>query len=150
MMLLIHCFMYLTWFVGVLCWSLFYYAKITIKVTLCASSFGNNLVRKRERASCYALIVFLMSYDCWCSVAPPHGAVGWSALCDSCIFLSYSLTFFQWRRLLLIVRGCGSVSIDSIFIVAPVYGGVCVGPCFIYSILIQLFNPHPCMFHLQH
>ena len=27
-------------------------------------------------------IVSLMHRDCYCSVALPHGAVGWSALCD--------------------------------------------------------------------
>ena len=84
-----------------------------------------------------------MSYDCWCSVAPPHGAVGWSALCDSCIFLSYSLTFFQWRRLLSIVRGCGSVSIDSIFIVAPVYGGVLCWSLYYLFNTYSIIQPSP-------
>ena len=27
-------------------------------------------------------VVFLMPCDCYCSVAVPHGAVGWSAVCD--------------------------------------------------------------------
>ena len=35
-----------------------------------------------ESAGCFALTVFLMSCDSQCSVALPHGAVGWSAVCD--------------------------------------------------------------------
>ena len=40
--LLIHCLMYLGIFVGVLCWSLFYYASICV-----LSIFVNTLTRKR-------------------------------------------------------------------------------------------------------
>ena len=40
--LLIHCLMYLGIFVGVLCWSLFYYASICV-----ISIFVNTLTRKR-------------------------------------------------------------------------------------------------------
>ena len=28
------------------------------------------------------LVLFLMSYDCYCSVALLQGAVGWSSVCD--------------------------------------------------------------------
>ena len=42
-----------------------------------------------------ALIVFLVSCDCWCSVAIPHGAVDWSAVCECGISSSYSLTFWK-------------------------------------------------------
>ena len=41
-----------------------------------------NHLDEEDRADCFALIVFLMSCDCWRSVALPHGAVGWSAVCD--------------------------------------------------------------------
>ena len=34
-----------------------------------------------------------MSCDYYCSVAHPHGLVGWSAVCDCGIYWSYSLTF---------------------------------------------------------
>ena len=34
-----------------------------------------------------------MSFDCYCSVFLPHGAMGWSAVCDCGISLSYSLNF---------------------------------------------------------
>ena len=43
LLLLIHCFMYLTLFVGVLCWSLFCYACICV-----FSSFAIILPSKRE------------------------------------------------------------------------------------------------------
>ena len=35
-----------------------------------------------ERVGCLPLFVFLMSCDCYCSVALHNDAVGWSALCD--------------------------------------------------------------------
>ena len=40
---------------------------------------------------CFTLIIFLMSCDCYCSVAHPRGAMGWSAVCDCGIsrFLTY-------------------------------------------------------------
>ena len=44
---------------------------------------------KREVACCYALVVFLLSCDCWCSVSLPYGAVSWSAVCDCGISWSY-------------------------------------------------------------
>ena len=40
----------------------------------------------------YCLMDVLLQY-CICSVAIPHGAVGWSVVCDCGIFWSYSLTF---------------------------------------------------------
>ena len=46
---------------------------------------------EEERASCFNLTVFLMSYDSYCSVALPHGAVGCSAVCDLGISLPYTL-----------------------------------------------------------
>ena len=42
-----------------------------------------------ERADYFALIVFLTFCDC--SVALPHGAKGWSAVCDCGISVLYSL-----------------------------------------------------------
>ena len=35
-----------------------------------------------ERAGCFAFIVLRMSCYCKCVVTLPHGAVGWSAVCD--------------------------------------------------------------------
>ena len=37
---------------------------------------------EEEKANCFAIIVSLMSCDCYCSVSLPHAAVGWSAVCD--------------------------------------------------------------------
>ena len=42
-----------------------------------------NYFDEDERVSCFALIVCLMSCDCKCFVALPHGAIVWSAVCDS-------------------------------------------------------------------
>ena len=42
--------------------------------------------KERERAGCFTLIVFLMSCDGQWSVAFPHCAVGWSAVCVCAIF----------------------------------------------------------------
>ena len=48
---------------------------------LCPFSFAITLVGK-ESASCFTLNAFLMVCDCLCSVALPHGAMGWTAICD--------------------------------------------------------------------
>ena len=40
------------------------------------------MVAEEKRAGCFALIFFLMSGDCKCSVTLPHGAVDLSAVCD--------------------------------------------------------------------
>ena len=69
-LLLIHCLMYLGIFVGVLCWSLFYYASLCV-----LSIFVNTLTRKRMIVA-LLYFVFLMSCDCKCSAAHPHDAVG--------------------------------------------------------------------------
>ena len=44
-----------------------------------------------ERAGCFTLFVFLMSCDCYCSVALHHGASCWSAVCDCGIFQTHFL-----------------------------------------------------------
>ena len=41
-----------------------------------------NHIDGEESADCFTLTVFLMSCDSQCSVALPHGAVGWSEVCD--------------------------------------------------------------------
>ena len=48
---------------------------------LCLSSFA--IIFKRKKADCFAIIVLQMLCYYKCSaVALPHGAVGWSAVCD--------------------------------------------------------------------
>ena len=46
--------------------------------------------------------------SCECSVALPHDAVGWSAVCDCGIFLSSSLTrtFYRFTLIVFLVS-CG-------------------------------------------
>ena len=39
-------------------------------------------LEEEEKAGCYAIIVLHMYSYYTCSVALPHGAVGWSAVCD--------------------------------------------------------------------
>ena len=63
--------MYLPLFVGVLCWSLFWYALLYV-----LSSFAIILTRKRELVA-----LLLLSFGCLVAVNP-HGAVGWYAVCD--------------------------------------------------------------------
>ena len=72
---------------GFCVWSLFCYSLFNTH-----SSFGNH-IDEQDRASCFTLILLLMSCDCKCSDALPDGAVGWSAVCD-CVELdqtAYSL-----------------------------------------------------------
>ena len=53
----------------------FYYALLSM-----LSSFAIFLTKKEE-TGCFALIDFLMSFDCKCPVALPHVAVRCSAVC---------------------------------------------------------------------
>ena len=41
-----------------------------------------NHLKEEEKADCFAIIVLQMYLYCKCYVALPHGAVGWSAVCD--------------------------------------------------------------------
>ena len=45
----------------------------------------NHLDEEERAAGCFTLFVFLVSCDCYYTVALPHGAVGWSAVCDCSI-----------------------------------------------------------------
>ena len=72
MLLLIYCLMYFPLFVGVLCLSMFCYALLCV----------HSSVEEEEKAGCFAIIVLQMYCYFKCSVALPHGAVGWSAVCD--------------------------------------------------------------------
>ena len=58
----------------VLCSSLFCYALLFVH-----SSFA--IILKEEKAIFFASIVLQMFCYYKCSVAHPHGAVGWSAVC---------------------------------------------------------------------
>ena len=88
LLLLLYCFMYLPLFVGVLCWSLFWYTLLCV-----LSSLAIILNRKRELVVC--VFVFRMSCHCKCPVALPHGVVGWSAVCDFGISLTNLLNYYS-------------------------------------------------------
>ena len=64
-------------FVGVLCLSLFCYALLCVH-----SSFAIILKRKRKLVALLLLSYRMMYCYYICSVALPHGAVGWSAVYD--------------------------------------------------------------------
>ena len=78
LLLLIYCLMFFPLFVGVLCLYLFCYALIYVH-----SSFAITLMRKRKLVA-LLLHCILLRRSCYykCSVALPHAAVGWSAVCD--------------------------------------------------------------------
>ena len=71
--------MYFPFFVGVLCLYLFCYALLCMH-----SSFAIILKRKRKLVA-LLLLSYRMRCNYKCSVALPHGAVGWSAVCDCSI-----------------------------------------------------------------
>ena len=55
---------------------------VLLSITLCPFYFCNHL-EEEEKAVFFAIIVLQMyCYYNKCSVALPHGAVGWSAVCD--------------------------------------------------------------------
>ena len=58
------------------------------------STFAIILTGKRK-LDAFPLIVFLMSCDCKCSEALPHGTVGWSSLCECGISWSYLLVLLS-------------------------------------------------------
>ena len=72
--------------VGVLC-----LVFVLLCIAKCIFEFCNHL-DEDERAGCFALVVFLMPCSCKCSVALPHGALGWSVEYDCDISCSYLLT----------------------------------------------------------
>ena len=79
--------MYSPLFVCVCVWcSVFVFVLVCI--TLCPFSCSNQLEEED-----FVFIVSPMSCHFICSVALPHGAMGWSAVCDSGISCSYSIKF---------------------------------------------------------
>ena len=54
----------------------------------------SNHIEEEGKAGCFAIIVLQMYCYCNCSVALPHGTVGWSAVCD-CGFFLIILTYFS-------------------------------------------------------
>ena len=54
---------------------------LSLSLVCYAFQFCNHL-EEEEKAGCFALIALHISCYCRCSVALPHVAVGWSALCD--------------------------------------------------------------------
>ena len=75
---------------GVCVWTLFCNAVLSFD-----SNFAIISLMKRERASCFTLIMLLLSCGCCCSLSLHRGAVGWSVVCDCGISLSYSLKSFD-------------------------------------------------------
>ena len=68
--------MYFSLFVGVLCLYLFCYAF------LCVHSSFANILKRKGKAGCFAIIVLHIYYYYKCYVALPHGAVELSSVCD--------------------------------------------------------------------
>ena len=54
---------------------------VLLSITLCPFYFFNHL-EEEEKADCFAIFVLQMLCYYKCSVALPHGAVAWSAVCD--------------------------------------------------------------------
>ena len=63
------------------------------------SSFA--IITLRKRAGCFALIMYLLSCGCYCSVSLPHGVMGLSVVCDCGISWSYFLVILTFFKLLL-------------------------------------------------
>ena len=68
------------------------FVSVLLCVTLWPFQFCNHL-KEEEKAGCFAIIVLEMYCYNKCYVALPHGAVGWSAVCDFGISWPYSLLF---------------------------------------------------------
>ena len=55
-----------------------------------------NYLDEEKIAGCLILIVILISCDCLSSVAVPHAALGWSAMCNCCISVFLLEYFFKF------------------------------------------------------
>ena len=55
---------------------------VLLCIALCPFWFYYHLEKEERAAGCFAVVVLEMYCYYKCSVAPPHGAVGWSAVCD--------------------------------------------------------------------
>ena len=49
-----------------------------------------------KRAASFTLVVFLITHYCYCFIAFPHGAMGWSAVHDCGISWSDLLIILVW------------------------------------------------------
>ena len=56
---------------------------VSFFVAQCVAAFlVCNHLDGEERAGCFTLFVFLVSCDCYCSLALPDDAMGLSTICD--------------------------------------------------------------------
>ena len=81
--------MYFLLFVGVLCLSFCFAMHYFVSLLVLQSSS-----RERE-AGCFAFIIVQMNCYYKCSVALPHGAVGWSAVFVIVVFPDHTLFLNQ-------------------------------------------------------
>ena len=67
---------------------------ILLCITCFPFYFCNRFEEEEKEAGCFAIIVLQMNCYCKCFVTLPHGAVGWSAVCDCGISRTNSHTCF--------------------------------------------------------
>ena len=65
----------------------------------CFVSIYTIILIGKQRADCFALTVYLMSYDSRCSVALPLSTLGWSAIFHCGISLSYPFAFLLFTHM---------------------------------------------------
>ena len=85
-----NCHLSSKWQPKTLYFTIIYLRLLIASFNMCPFKFCKHL-DEEERAGCFALIVLNSCY-CKCSVALPHCAVGWSAVCD-CVYFLIILTF---------------------------------------------------------
>ena len=59
-----------------------------------------------KRVACFTFIVFLVAYDCFCSLHLPHGDVCWSAVCDNAAFPGHNHVLFTLYLEMSLESGC--------------------------------------------
>ena len=91
MLLFNYCLLLLQLFVGVVL------HPVLLCSYLCPFQFCYHLAEKEDRAVCFTLVVFLMLFGCLCSLSFPHGALGWTVVCDCGISWSYPLIL--WKKI---------------------------------------------------
>ena len=71
---------------------------VLLSIIFCLFKCCNHL-EEEEKAGCFAIIVLQVYCYYKCSLALPHGAVGWSAVCD-CVFPDHTHFVFKEYHLL--------------------------------------------------
>ena len=59
--------------------------RVGLQCVIVLFSDHTHFIASIHEADCFTVFVLMVSCSCYCSVALPHGVVGWSAVCGCLI-----------------------------------------------------------------